>query len=64
MNYRVYHLDSASKIVGAHWIDAADDERAIDIVRDEGAAHDCELWAGPRYIGKVVRSAEVSALNW
>jgi hypothetical protein len=64
MDYRVYHLDRTGKIIGAHVVNAADDEQALALVREEEALHDCEVWRGTHLVGKVVRSAEASVFNW
>ena len=55
IDYKVYHVDSTGKFIGTHWVSAANDEEAMEIVREEAAPHDCEVWQGSRCIGIVSR---------
>ncbi len=52
-DYRVYPLDATGRIIGANWIAASDDEQAMKQVREEASPYDCEIWDGPRRVGKV-----------
>jgi hypothetical protein len=52
-NYRIYCLDGANKVAGAHWIEADDDERALDAVTDRFAGFHCEIWDGKRLVARV-----------
>jgi hypothetical protein len=49
-NYRLYRLDGAGKIDAAEWIEAADDEQALQLARGKGAGHPYELWYGKRLV--------------
>ena len=51
--YRIYCLDGGNKIDSAEWIDAADDAAAIMEVKNRFPRHSCELWDGPRLVGRV-----------
>jgi hypothetical protein len=51
--YRVYHLDGAGKVSSAEWIEAADDDSAIESARRLKKTARCELWQGSRLIGTV-----------
>ena len=54
MDYRLYRLDGASRIVGtAEVISAADDANALAQARDAGGSAHGELWQGGRLVGRV-----------
>ena len=48
--YRLYCLDGVGKVVSAEWIDAGDDEAAIQAAKDMVDGHACELWARSRFV--------------
>jgi hypothetical protein len=48
--YRLYCLDGAGKVVSAEWIDAEDDNTAIEAAKDMVDGHTCELWARSRFV--------------
>ena len=57
--YRLYHIDGAGRFSAAEWIDAADDEAAVDAARALNKSIACELWQGQRFVGRVeVRTPE------
>ena len=47
--YRLYCLDGAGKVLSAEWIDAEDDDTAIEAAKDMVDGHQCELWARSRF---------------
>ena len=49
-SYRFYLLDGAGKIMGADWIDADDDERAVREARSRAGGTRYELWDRRRLI--------------
>lgn len=51
--YRVYCLDGAGKVWAAEWIEAEDDDTAIDAARLIKRAIKCEIWQGQRLVGRV-----------
>ena len=48
--YRLYCLDGASKVDSAEWIEADDDEAAIEVARETHDGYECELWQGKRLV--------------
>jgi hypothetical protein len=52
-NYRTYCLDGTNSVVSAEWIEADDDEAAIEIVKERHDGHKCELWDGRRLVARV-----------
>jgi hypothetical protein len=51
--YRVYGLDGVDKVATAEWIEAEDDEAAIEAVKQAMDGHDCELWQGARLVARI-----------
>ena len=51
--YRVYCLDGVRKVASGEWIEADDDEAAIDAARDKYHGYDCEVWQGSRLVAQV-----------
>jgi hypothetical protein len=51
--YRVYGLDGVDKVASAEWIEAEDDETAIEAVKQKMDGHDCELWEGRRLVARI-----------
>jgi hypothetical protein len=52
-DYRLYGLDGANKVASGEWIDADDDETAIEVAKEMMDGHDCELWRGRRRIARI-----------
>lgn len=48
--YRLYYLDGTGKVSSAEWIEAADDEDAIEKARALCESRRCELWQGQRLV--------------
>ena len=46
--YRLYCLDGANKVASAEWIDADDDEAAIEVAKRMMDGQDLEVWQGAR----------------
>ena len=51
--YRLYCLDGVDKVASAHWIEAGDDEAAIDAAHELRGGRKCELWRGDRLIARI-----------
>jgi hypothetical protein len=52
-DYRLYGLDGVNKVASGEWIDAEDDDKAIEIARNRMDGHDCELWQGRRLVARL-----------
>jgi hypothetical protein len=52
-NYRVYCLDGLNKVASATWVEAGDDEGAIELVKDQHDGYKCELWDGDRLVARL-----------
>jgi hypothetical protein len=48
--YRLYCLDGAGKVASAEWIEAEDDEAAIELAREAHDGYECEVWQGTRLV--------------
>lgn len=48
--YRLYSLDEVDKVSSAEWIEAEDDEAAIEAAKTMMDGHDCELWLRSRKV--------------
>lgn len=53
MGYRLYCLDGANKVASADWIDADDDEGAIEAAKERLDGHECEVWQGSRLVARL-----------
>jgi hypothetical protein len=51
--YRLYDLDGVDKVSSGEWIDADDDEAAIEAVKKTMDGNDCELWQGRRLVARL-----------
>ena len=51
--YRLYGLDGVNKVSSGEWIDADDDQAAIEAVKKMMDGHDCELWQGRRLVARI-----------
>ena len=56
--YRLYGLDGVRKVASGEWIEADDDETAIEVAREKLDGHDCELWQGRRFVARIERRRE------
>ena len=52
-NYRLYCLDGAGKVASADWIDADEDEAAVEVARETHDGYECELWHGRRLVARL-----------
>ena len=48
--YRLYCLDGVNKVASADWIEADDDETAIEVAKVRNDGQLCEVWQGPRLV--------------
>ena len=51
--YRLYSLDGAKKVVSAEWIEADDDESAVEVAKEKMDGHGCELWKRTRLVARL-----------
>jgi hypothetical protein len=51
--YRVYCLDGVNKVASGDWIEADDDEAAIEIARERHEGYKCEVWLGRRLVARL-----------
>ena len=54
-SYRLYGLDGVSKVASGEWIDADDDQAAIEAARERLDGRPCEVWQGPRFVARLER---------
>jgi hypothetical protein len=52
-HYRVYRVDGAGRFVGAEWLEADDDERAVEAARNLNGGSPCEVWDRNRFVGAI-----------
>jgi hypothetical protein len=53
--YRLYCLDGLDKVASAEWIEAKDDEAAIEAAEGMHHGRKCELWQGGRLVARIDR---------
>lgn len=51
--YRLYCLDGANKVASAEWIEADDDEGAIEAAKTMMDGFECEVWQGRRLVTRL-----------
>lgn len=51
--YRLYCLDGVNKVASADWIEADDDDGAIEAARNMMNGYECEVWQGPRLVARL-----------
>ena len=56
--YRLYCLDGVGKVASAEWIDAVDDQAAIEIADRLRRGRACELWQNSRFVANLGKSGE------
>jgi hypothetical protein len=54
-DYRLYGLDRVNNVASGEWIEADDDETAIEVAKEMMDGHDCELWKGKRLVARIPR---------
>ena len=52
-DYRLYGLDGVDRVASGEWIEAEDDETAIEAAKQMMDGHDCELWQGSRLVARI-----------
>ncbi|MES2120274.1 MAG: hypothetical protein V4513_06810 [Pseudomonadota bacterium] len=53
MSYRLYRLDGAGKITTGEWVEATDDQSAVQAARESCAPGKYELWQRNRFIATI-----------
>ena len=56
--YRLYCLDGVDKVASAEWLEAEDDEAAIDAAEQAAGGRKCELWQGNRLVARLAESRQ------
>jgi cobalamin biosynthesis protein CbiG len=51
--YRLYGLDGVNKVASGEWLEAEDDQAAIEAAKAMMDGHDCELWSGSRLVARL-----------
>jgi hypothetical protein len=51
--YRLYGLDGVDKVASGEWIEADDDETAIEIAKNRFDGTPCEIWQGSRLVARM-----------
>lgn len=51
--YRLYCLDGVEKVESAEWIEAGDDEAALEAAEDLRGGRTCELWQNSRLVARM-----------
>jgi hypothetical protein len=52
-DYRLYCLDGVNKVASADWIEADDDQTAIEAATERHDGHECEVWQGQRLVARL-----------
>ena len=52
-NFRLYRLDGAGKIGTAEWMEAEDENHALELARALNASTTIEIWNRNKLIGRV-----------
>jgi len=52
-DYRLYGLDGVDKVASAVWIEAGDDEIAIEVAKEVLNGRNGELWQRERFIARL-----------
>jgi len=51
--YRLYGLDGVDKVASGEWIDADDDDQAIEAAKYRFDGSPCEIWQGSRLVARI-----------
>ena len=51
--YRLYCLEGVEKVESAEWIEADDDEAALEAAEDLRGGRTCELWQNSRQVARM-----------
>ena len=57
-DYRLYGLDGVDKVASGMWLEADDDQAAIEAAKEMMDGHDCELWQGRRRVARIPHQRE------
>ena len=57
-NFRLYRLDGAGKIGTAEWLEAEDENHALELARALNASTAVEIWNRNKLIGRVPPGAK------
>jgi hypothetical protein len=52
-SYRLYCLDGVGKVVSAQWLDADNDDSAIEAAHKLREGRSCELWQGQKLVARL-----------
>lgn len=51
--YRLYGLDGVNKVSSGDWVEADDDQAAIETAKERHRGYECELWQGRRLVARL-----------
>ena len=51
--YRLYCLDGVNKVASGDWIEADDDQAAVEVAKTLMDGYECELWQGRRLVARL-----------
>ena len=51
-SYRLYGLDGVNKVASGEWVEADDDDEAIEAARQKFDGGLCEVWQGRRLVAR------------
>ena len=54
-SYRLYGLDGVDNVASAVWIEADDDETAVEMAQEKMDGRSLELWQGKRFVARIGR---------
>jgi|tagenome__1003787_1003787.scaffolds.fasta_scaffold20965659_4 hypothetical protein len=57
-HYRVYRVNGAGGIEAAEWIDAQNDDQAVQMAFELGDWSRCEVWEQNRLVGSLTNDAD------
>lgn len=55
--YRLYHVDGSGRFSAAEWIEAENDDSAVQSARAACKSIACELWQGRRFVARIDMTA-------
>jgi hypothetical protein len=58
--YRLYCLDGVGKVASAEWIEAVDDQAAVEIADRLRRGQPCELWQSNRLVARLGESGDAA----
>jgi hypothetical protein len=56
-SYRLYRLDGVRLVSSGEWIDADDDQAAIEAAKEKFDGEHCEIWQRSRLVARLDRRA-------